>query len=115
MMKESSATNQQYSSEPRRRLSPWRVMLALFILVSLPAGIVFAQQQWHASQPTVSNKPWFASYVDVILIDDRLVCIEKLACIGTIDSKFLVLLAAERYSHAAPLLLQASDTSIEIQ
>jgi hypothetical protein len=64
-MSKSSATNEQYSSEPRRRLSPWRVMLAVFILVSLPAGTVFALQKWHASQPTVSNKPWFASYVDV--------------------------------------------------
>src|SRR5690349_4370642 len=64
-MSKSNATNEQYSGEPRRRLSPWRVMLALFILVSLPAGAVFALQQWHTSRPTVSNKPWFASYVDV--------------------------------------------------
>jgi chitinase len=64
-MSKSSATIEQYSSEPRRRLSPWRVMLAVFILASLTAGTVFAQRQWHASQPTVSNKPWFASYVDV--------------------------------------------------
>ncbi len=60
-----NATNEQYSSEPRRRLSPWRVLLAVFILISLPTGTVFALQKWHASQPTVSNKPWFASYVDV--------------------------------------------------
>lgn len=64
-MSKSSATHEQYSSEPQRRLSPWRVMLALFILVSLPAGTAFALQQWHASRPTVSKKPWFASYVDV--------------------------------------------------
>ncbi|HLX55897.1 MAG TPA: carbohydrate-binding protein [Ktedonobacteraceae bacterium] len=64
-MSKSSATNEQYSSEPRRRLSPWRVMLAVFILVSLTVGTAFARQQWQASQPTVSDKPWFASYVDV--------------------------------------------------
>jgi len=64
-MSKSSATIEQYSSEPRRRLSPWRVMLAVFILVSLSAGTVYARQQWYASQPGVSNKPWFASYVDV--------------------------------------------------
>ena len=64
-MSKSSATIEQYSSEPRRRLSPWRVMFAVFILLSLPAGTAFALQQWHASQPTVSDKPWFASYVDV--------------------------------------------------
>ncbi|HZO76219.1 MAG TPA: carbohydrate-binding protein [Ktedonobacteraceae bacterium] len=60
-----SVINEQYSSEPQRRLSPWRVMLAVFMLVSLSAGTFFALQQWHASQPTVSNKAWFASYVDV--------------------------------------------------
>lgn len=64
-MSKSSTTNEQYTGEPRRRLSPWRVMFALFILVSLPTGTVFALQQWHASRPTVSKKPWFASYVDV--------------------------------------------------
>ncbi|HLI09756.1 MAG TPA: carbohydrate-binding protein [Ktedonobacteraceae bacterium] len=64
-MSESSATIEYYSGEPQRRLSPWRVMLAIFILVSLPVGTVFALKQWQASQSTVSNKPWFASYVDV--------------------------------------------------
>lgn len=64
-MSKSSATNEQYSSEPRRRLSPWRVMFAIFILISLSVGTFFVRQQWQASQPTVSNKPWFASYVDV--------------------------------------------------
>ncbi len=64
-MSKSSAINEQYSSEPQRRLSPWRVLFALFMLVSLPPGTGFALQQWRASQPIVSNKPWFASYVDV--------------------------------------------------
>jgi chitinase len=58
-------TSEQYSGEPKRRLSFARVMLAVFILVSIPTGIVFAQRQWHVGQPTVSKKPWFASYVDV--------------------------------------------------
>ncbi len=64
-MSKLSTTNEQYSSEPRRRLSLPRVMLAVFILVSVPTSVVFAQRQWHMSQPIVSNKPWFASYVDV--------------------------------------------------
>jgi chitinase len=58
-------TQEQYSSEPQRRLSPWRVLLAIFILASLSAGTYFGLQQWHANQPSVSNKSWFASYVDV--------------------------------------------------
>ena len=43
-------------------------MLAVLMLASLPAGAVFALQQWqawHASQPGASHRPWFASYVDV--------------------------------------------------
>lgn len=64
-MSKSKITNEQHTGEPQRRLSPWRVMFAIFILVSLPVGTYFALQQWHASQPTVSDKPWFASYVDV--------------------------------------------------
>jgi chitinase len=64
-MSKLSATNEQYAGEPQRRLSPWRVMLAIFILVSLPTGTVFALQRWHTGQPAASNKPWFASYVDV--------------------------------------------------
>lgn len=67
-MSKSSAAQEQYSSEPQRRLSPWRVMLAVFMLVSLSAGTFFGLQQWHAwqaSQPAGSHKAWFASYVDV--------------------------------------------------
>src|SRR6202051_2252515 len=64
-MSKSSAINEEFQRQPRRRFPPWAVMLAIFILVSLSAGTVFARQQWQASQPTVSNKPWFASYVDV--------------------------------------------------
>ena len=64
-MSKPGTKNEHYSSEPRRRLSPWRVMLAIFVLITLPTGTVFALQQWRASQPTVSDKPWFASYVDV--------------------------------------------------
>ncbi|GHO98983.1 chitinase [Reticulibacter mediterranei] len=64
-MSKPGVTHEQYTGEPQRRLSPWRVMLAIFILISLSAGTFFGLQQWHANQPTVSNKSWFASYVDV--------------------------------------------------
>jgi chitinase len=40
-------------------------MLAIFILIGVPTGTYFGLQEWRASQPTVSDKPWFASYVDV--------------------------------------------------
>jgi chitinase len=48
-----------------RRLSPWRVMLALLIVAGLSTGSVFGMQRWHAAQSTASHQPWFAPYVDV--------------------------------------------------
>lgn len=49
-----------------RRLSPWRVLLALILIGGLSAGGVAAARQWRANQTTSSTtEPWFASYVDV--------------------------------------------------
>lgn len=51
--------------EKLRRLSPWRVMLGILIVLGLGAGSFFGYKQWKATRSTVSLKPWFASYVDV--------------------------------------------------
>jgi chitinase len=51
--------------EPKRRLSFWRVLLAIVVLSGLISGSAYAVQMWRAAQSTVINKPWFASYVDV--------------------------------------------------
>lgn len=51
--------------EPKRRLSPWRVLLAIILLSGMISGTVYAARIWKASQPTGSNDPWFAAYVDV--------------------------------------------------
>jgi chitinase len=51
--------------EKLRRLSPWRVMLAIVLLCGFVAGGVFGVKQWKAAQPTTSTSPWFAAYVDV--------------------------------------------------
>ncbi len=51
--------------EPQRRLSPWRVMLAILIVAGVTTASVFGAKNWQASRPTASGKPWFASYVDV--------------------------------------------------
>lgn len=48
-----------------RRLSLWRVMLALLILVGGSAGSFFGVKQWRSTQAQVSHKPWFAAYTDV--------------------------------------------------
>lgn len=55
----------QQHQEPRRRLSFWRVLLALLILSGIGAAVVLGLQKWNTEQPTVARSPWFASYVDV--------------------------------------------------
>lgn len=51
-------------STPQRKLSPWRVLLAIVILVVLGAGTYFGVQRWQANQRS-GYHPWFAAYVDV--------------------------------------------------
>jgi chitinase len=48
-----------------RRLSPWRVMLAILILSGVITGGFFGLRQWKAEQPVGTQSPWFAAYVDV--------------------------------------------------
>lgn len=63
-MKKSS--KKQTRKERERRLSPWRVLLALCLIAGLTAGGIFGVRAWksnHAAQ--VSREPWFAAYVDV--------------------------------------------------
>lgn len=57
-------TEEQHSG-PQRRLSPWRVLLALVLVAGISAGAFFGLKKWQAEQPIVEGKPWFASYVDV--------------------------------------------------
>jgi chitinase len=51
--------------EPERRLSPWRVMLALILVAAAITSGVLSLFQWQEVKANVSQKPWFASYVDV--------------------------------------------------
>ncbi len=48
-----------------RRLSPWRVLLALVLLVGMSVGTVYSLSEWRDSKPVGDAKPWFAAYVDV--------------------------------------------------
>lgn len=51
--------------QPTRRLSPWRVLLALLIVTGLGAG-AYAGHSWYAdTQPGGSKVAWFAPYIDV--------------------------------------------------
>lgn len=51
--------------EPQRKLSPWRVMLALFVVAGIAASGIFGMQWWKTEQAAVSHEAWFAPYVDV--------------------------------------------------
>lgn len=53
------------TQEKTRRLSPWRVMLAILIVVGIGVGGFASFRWWKSEQLEVSHKPWFASYVDV--------------------------------------------------
>ncbi len=50
---------------PQRKLSPWRVALAIFVIVGVITGGIFGTQRWRTEQATASHEPWFAPYVDV--------------------------------------------------
>lgn len=48
-----------------RRLSPWRVTLAVLIVFVAATFGIMSLQQWRTDATATSNEPWFASYVDV--------------------------------------------------
>jgi len=48
-----------------KKLSPWRVMLGLFILLVIIAMGVLGFNHWQSTRRDNSTKPWFAPYVDV--------------------------------------------------
>lgn len=60
-----ATTTSQTSLQAHRRLSPWRVLLALVLLGGLIAVGLAATHRWRAVQAESSSQPWFASYVDV--------------------------------------------------
>jgi len=55
----------QEKPEKERRLSPWRVLVALLLVAGIAAGSFYGFRFWKAEQPTGSAAPWFAAYVDV--------------------------------------------------
>lgn len=63
--KRTSPVKPTADSGPKRRLSPWRVMLGMGILAGLIAAGLSGFHNWQASQAATSRKPWFAAYVDV--------------------------------------------------
>lgn len=53
------------SEEPVRRLSWWRVLIALLLLVGISYASIFSWKWWKETQAAQAQKSWFASYVDV--------------------------------------------------
>lgn len=64
-MRPSFSTRNPSDYEPTRKLSAWRVLLAVLLLAVLCSGTVYAAKTWQADRSNKVNKPWFASYVDV--------------------------------------------------
>jgi chitinase len=64
-MKKNVATLQKPKTVRTRRLSPWRVLLAIILLAGIIGGTMFAMWRWDAMKSDASSKPWFAGYVDV--------------------------------------------------
>lgn len=59
-----NSTTEDYM-EPRRCLSPWRLLFALCLIIGLTTGSVLGWTQLQVKKNTPEQKPWFASYVDV--------------------------------------------------
>lgn len=49
----------------QRRLSPWRIILAIFLLIGIGYAANAGWQQVEERKIIASHKPWFAAYVDV--------------------------------------------------
>jgi len=48
-----------------RRLSPWRVLLGVGVVVALAGASYGTWQYWNATRPVAAFSPWFTGYVDV--------------------------------------------------
>lgn len=57
--------NNHHENKSGRRLSPWRVMLLVFVIVALIASGASRISLWQVKRSTGGKSPWFASYVDV--------------------------------------------------
>jgi chitinase len=55
----------QVSYEPQRRLSLFRLLIAIILLAGVSYGSVSGWKWWQNSEAVAAQKPWFAAYVDV--------------------------------------------------
>lgn len=62
-MKESGG--EKKSMGPRRRVSSWRVLGAILVVVGLAYGTTLGWDNWRQTESAAVHRPWFAAYVDV--------------------------------------------------
>lgn len=51
--------------EKTRKLSPWRVLLAIVVVAVAISAVVMNMMQWRSQAVSGTSDPWFAAYVDV--------------------------------------------------
>jgi chitinase len=64
-MEESRMPTKEVRTETGRRLSLWRVSIALLVLGGVVYGTTLSVDKWQQTESTTVYKPWFAAYVDV--------------------------------------------------
>lgn len=57
-------TDRQHKPVKTRRLSLWRLLIAIIIVAAVVAVGMFGWREWRVDSAVLSNKPWFAPYVD---------------------------------------------------
>ena len=55
----------QITDEPKRKLSWWRLLLAILLLAGVTYGAITGWKWWKETQTAAAHSSWFASYVDV--------------------------------------------------
>jgi len=64
-MKTKNSPEAPIGSEPRRKLSLFRLILAIIIIAGIASSSTYGVRTWKDNSPAKSFEPWFAAYVDV--------------------------------------------------
>lgn len=64
-MREFNTKTNTVNIDPKRRLSPWRVLVAILIVSGLAYSATLSWERWRETESTTVYNPWFAAYVDV--------------------------------------------------
>jgi len=67
-MSKSAVSETTELQQPIRKLSPWRVILGISIVIFLGVFSFFSTRTWIDARSISSDEPWFAPYVDVTAV-----------------------------------------------